>query len=133
MADDSELDHIRTFLMKVHTTATAKSSSEVGRLSMINDTSRILVFPPEIVGRYNNVFIKRYLVKLSEASEALLTAALDNILDGIQKANKRTAISEFTKPSTWINIEFISANKAFENRKTKRFYQDIILEIDWCT
>ncbi len=135
MADDSELDYIRTFMGKVHTTATAKSRSEVMNLSQINDTTRILVFPPEIVGSFLNVFIKRYKVQLSDVTEALLTTMLDNILDGINKCNKRTAISEFTKPNTWINIRFISANKAYEHHKkgSSVWFQDIIIEIDWGT
>ena len=49
MADDSELDYIRTFLGKVHTVSTVKQIAEVGNISLIADTQKMLVFPMNLL------------------------------------------------------------------------------------
>lgn len=133
MPDDSELDYIRTFLGKVHTVATVKQISEVKNISLINDTQRILVYPGEIIKTDYNYFVKRYLVKISETSEANLTTALNNIIDGINKLNKREAITEYTKPGVLVGAELVNSNKPFENSQTKRWDLDINIDFEWVT
>jgi len=133
MADDSELDYIRTFLGCVHTVATVKHIEEAGNLMLISDTQKMLVLPPEIVGIYATRVVKRYLVKISETTEANLTTAINNIQIGIEKSNRRETIASWTKPSTWCYIKFINSNKAFCNFKTKRYDIDIYIDVEWST
>lgn len=131
MVDDSELDYIRTFLMKVHTATTAKHLEEAGNLMLINDTQRMLVFPPEALGMSETRITKRYLVKISESSEANLTTALNNIQLGCLKANRRETITAWTRPSTWCYVTIANSTKAFLNIKTKRYDIDLFLDIEW--
>jgi hypothetical protein len=133
MVDDSELDHVRTFLGKIHTAATVKQIEEAGNLMLINDTQRMLVLPPEIVGINAGRIKKRYQVKVSETTEANLTTALNNIQIGCDKANRRQTITAWTKPSAWCYVEFVNSNKAFCNIRTKRYDVDIYLDITWST
>ena len=131
MADDSELDYLRTFLGKVHTAATVKHLEEAGRLLEINDTQKMLVFPPEIIAVNETMITKRYLVKISESSEANLTTALNNIQIGIRKANTWQTITAWTRPSTWCNVFIANSTKAFFNTKTKRYDVDLYIDIIW--
>ena len=134
MVDDSELDYIRTFLNCVHTAATTKHIQEVGNLLMVADTQKMLLFPPEILGSDGDDFMwKRYMVKVSETSEANLTTAINNILIGIKKFNKRIAITSFTRPTTMCHMKWSNSNKAYFNFKSKRFELDIWIDIEWST
>lgn len=133
MADDSELDYVRTFLGKIHTAATVKHISETGNLGNIADTQRMLLYPPEIIAVYATRVVKRYLVKISETSEANLTTAINNIQIGVEKCNRREAITDFTKPSTWCYCEIANGGKAYTNLKTGRFDQDIWIDVEWAT
>jgi hypothetical protein len=63
MSDDSNLDYVRTFLGACHSTATVKQFSEVKRIELINDTERILVYPPELINVQYNHYTERYQVK----------------------------------------------------------------------
>lgn len=98
MVDDSKLDYIRTFLGKCHTMATVKHVGEHGpNIDSIVDASyqRILVHPGELIGYDGSFYTERYLVKLSESSEANLTNALNNIIDGINNLNRRVPIGHY--------------------------------------
>ena len=134
MVDDSELDYIRTFLNNAHTGVTAKQFSEIKKIDMIIDTSRMLVFPPEILGSDGDDFIwKRYKIQVSESTEALMSTAINNILIGIKKFNKRIAIGSFTRPSTMCHMKWSNSTKAFENPQTKRWDLDCWIDIEWST
>ena len=134
MADDSELDYLRTFLGKVHTGATANSLSEKRNISQIADTQRMLIFPPEIMGSVGEDFVwKRYKVQVSEPTEAGMTTAINNVLIGIKKINKRTAITDFTRPSSLCHMKWANSTKAFEDPYTKRWGCSFMLDVEWST
>lgn len=130
----NEMANISDFLGKVHTTATVKTYSEVKNISLINDTDRMLIYPGEIIGKpYANRYLKRFLVKISQTSEANMMIALNNIQIGIIKLNTRQAIGSYTKPSTLVGMELFGSKKAFENPQTKRWDIDIWLDVEWTT
>ena len=131
MADDSELDYVRTFLGAVHTAMTFKSFSETKVITAIDDTQRGLVYPPELMSATDNYTIKRFDVLLSETNEANLTTAISNILAGIKKLNRREAITSYTRPAVLCNIKLMKGTKAWEHSTTKRWNQTIILDIMW--
>jgi L-lactate utilization protein LutC len=135
MADDSELDYIRTFLGAVHTAATVKQYSEEKTIDAIVDATyqRMLVYPGELINNSFNRYTKRFMVKISETSEANLTTAINNVLDGKETFNKRGTIAAYSKPSTMVHIEVVNTNKCFENPNTKRWYCDIYLDVDFTT
>lgn len=133
MVDDSELDYIRTFLGKIHTAATVKQIQEAGNLTYINDTQRMLVLPGELIAVFFNWYIKRYKVQISETSEANLTTAINNIIIGIEKLNRRETITAYTRPSTLIHCKLVNSNKAFFNATSQRWDCDIFLDFEWST
>ncbi|MCP4550880.1 MAG: hypothetical protein GY834_02315 [Bacteroidetes bacterium] len=133
MADDSELDYIRTFLLRIHTVTTPKHITEARAIKLINDTSKMIVGAPEIMGTYLDIITKRYKVDVYEASEPLLMTAINNIVDGINKLNIREDITSFTRPGILLNGRFISGTIAKESGRTKVWKQQITLEFEWCT
>jgi len=140
MADyTTELDCVRTFLLKVHTAATTKHfPEEAGSLKNIVDATmqRMLVFPPELMGSDGEDFYwKRYKVQVSESSEANLMTALNNIIIGIKKFNKRTAITGFTYAScpTMCHIKLANSSPAEAKARNARWDCDIKLDVEWAT
>ena len=134
----TNLEDIRTFLGKVHTAATVKHVGEHGtKIDSIVDASfqRILVFPGELIGIDEDFYIERYLVQLSETTEANLTTALKNIIDGIVKFNKRAAITSWTYATypTLCHMRLANGKQSFKNFSTNRWYKDIYLDIEWST
>jgi hypothetical protein len=134
MVDDSELDYVRTFLGKVHTAATVKHKNEAGRVQLIADTNRIFVEPLDLIGvtRFG-FYTKRFKVTLSEASEADLTTALNNIIDGIELLNRRATISEYTRPTTLCNARIAHGEKLTFNKKSQRWDIIIYIDFEWST
>ena len=131
MVDDSELDYIRTFLGKVHTVMTFKGFHETKNITQIADTQRGLVYPPEIINGTDYYTKKRYNIKLSETTEANLSTAIDNILIGCRKLNRKIAITTYTKPASLSKIIYSGSNKAYEHPTSKRWVQDIQLDVIW--
>lgn len=129
MADDSELDYVRTFVGEAMTGYTIKQFSEIKKLSLIGDTQRGLVFPGEIISMGESYYVSRYKLQLSDATEAALTTGIKNLMIGIRKYNRRLA--GVTQVATMTHIRAIGSIKAFEQGQTKRWYNDIILEITW--
>jgi len=129
MADDSELDYVRTFVGSVMTGYTIKQFSEVKKLSLIADTQRGLVYPGEIITIHDVYFLTRYLLKLSDASESALTTGIKNLISGAQTYNARqtgpTQVADMT------HIRIIPGSKSFEQGQTKRWYIDLNIDITW--
>lgn len=129
MADDSELDYVRTFVGEVMTGYTIKQFSEVKNLSFIDDTQRGLVYPGEIITIHDVYFITRYLLKLSDATEAALTAGIKLLIGGAKTYNSRQAGPTQVADMTHVKIE--PGSKAYEHGSTKRWYQDLNIDITW--
>lgn len=130
----SNTAEIALFLKQCHTTATVNTFTELKNIHSIDDTEKMLVYPPERIGADLNHYIDRYMVKLSETGEATLTAMLNDILTNIIKLNLRQAVGTFTRPTTMLNIEFHHSNKAFEHKGTiKRWDVDIYIDVEWST
>jgi len=83
LADDSELDYLRTFLQYACRLSTVKHYSEKRLLSHINDTRRILIYPGVTLSTDGKFYKKRYKVKISDTSEAALTETFNLIVNGI--------------------------------------------------
>jgi len=88
MADDSELDYIRTFLQYACPYSTVKHFSEVKKTSAINDTRRILVYPGELIGVDGKFYKKRYKIKISDTSEASLMEIFNSIMEAIHDLSR---------------------------------------------
>lgn len=131
MVDDSELDYIKTFLGKVHTTMTFKHYSEERDMKRIASATRGQIRLPEIMNANELYTVKKYLIKLETATEALMSTAINNIMIGCGKINNGTTITAYTKETSLSKVFFVSANKAFEDSTGKKWNQDIYLEFVW--
>jgi hypothetical protein len=131
MVDSTELEHIRTFLGKVHTAATVKHENEIGKESKILDTQRIFVETGELINVEQQFYIKRYKITLSETSEANLMTALNNIVIGLDKLNTRQTISEYTKPAILCNGYVAYGNKAHVTKNNNRWRMEVFLDFRW--
>ena len=129
MADDSELDYVRTFVGEAMTGYTIKHFSEVRNVSMINDTQRGLVYPSEIITANDVYYTSRFKLKLSDATEAALTTGLRNLFAGIATYNRRqtgvTQVAEMT------HIRARAGSKSFEVGSNRRWNVDVSLDIMW--
>lgn len=124
---------IKTFLGKCHTTATVNTYTEIKNINAIDDTEKMLVYPPELISSHFNQYTERYIIRLSETGEATLTAMLNDIINNIIKLNTRQAITSYTKPSTLCHITLHHSNKAFENNVSRRWERDIVIDVEWST
>ena len=139
MADyTTELDCVRTFLLKVHTVATTKHYPvEASVLSKIVDATfqRMLVHPPEILSVDVDFYWKRYKVEIEESSEANLMTAINNIIIGIRKFNMRAAITGFTyaSASTMCHMSFANGELAVAKTINSTWKCVIYLDVEWST
>jgi hypothetical protein len=131
MADDSELDYIRTFVGEVMTGYTIKQYSEVKNISNIGDTQRGLVYPGEILSVSEVYFVSRYKLKLQDTTEAALTAGIKLLITGTKTYNRRQA--GVTQVASMTHIVVNSGNKAYEVGTTKKWNQDLFLDVVWST
>ncbi len=95
MADDSELDYIRSLLFVLTRYSSVKHYSEVRKIDSINDTRRILIYPPELINVDGKFYTKRYKVQLSEDSEANLMNTFNKIVNGFNEFNRGTYNQDF--------------------------------------
>ena len=130
-----ESDYIKDLLEKIHTTATAKSTSDVGNIASIDDTARLFVHPGEIVGTEQSlgIVVKWYDVEIYESTEILMMAAVNDIINGLNKMTARTAITSYTKPDILISGKFITTTKQWSNPKTTHWTCKIKLQFKWST
>ena len=137
MADyTTEMDCVRTFLLKVHTAATTKHFTEIKNISLISDDKRILVLPPEPIGSDGDDFYwMRFGLLLSEPGEATMTTALNNILIGIKKFNKRAAITGWVYASApkMCHMKYANGNAAHEDPISKRWDRKISIDVEFST
>lgn len=132
----TELDYIRTFISKVCTLSTVKHIVENGEnISNIDDASfqRILVKQGELMSTSSNRYLKRFKVLISQPSELLLMGEINNLIDGIQKFQKRLAITDYSYVSTFTWIELVSCNEGKINFKTGRWDNQLILDAKFTT
>jgi len=139
MADyATELDCVRTFLLKVHTAATTKHYPvEASKLSGITDATyqKMLVHPPEILSVDEDFYWKRYKVEIEESSEANLTTCINNVIIGIRKFNMRATITGFTYASaaTMCHISFANGDLVEAKSVSSRWKCIIYLDVEWST
>ena len=129
MADDSELDYIRTFVGEVMTGYTIKQYSETRNISLINDTQRGLIYPGEILTFNDVYYVSRYKLKLSDATEVALTAGIKLLVAGAKKYNRR--LTGPTQVASMTHIRIVSGTKAYEVGTTKKWNIDINIDITW--
>ncbi len=109
MVDDSELDYIRTFFSICHLASIVKHFSEFRNIALVGDSSsRILVFPSELLNTDGKFYTKRYMIKLSEESEADMTETVNDIINSIDLYNKGLFTGTYTGTNFYIGDEDIT-------------------------
>ncbi len=87
MADDSELDYLRALFTAICFESTVNHYSEIKKIDSINDTRRVLIYPPELISVDGKFYTKRYKIQLSEPSEADLMEDFNKIIKEIYLFN----------------------------------------------
>ena len=89
---------------------------------------------PEIVGsRGDDFYWKRYKIEISESSLANIETAINNIIIGIRKFNKRTAITGFTyaSASTMCHMKYANSDEA--EQMSGVWKCNIWIDVEWST
>jgi len=134
----TELDCVRTFLLAVHTTATTEHyPAEAGKVINIVDASfeKMLVYPPELIGSGGDDFYwKRYKLEIEVPTEALMMSAINNIIIGIRKFNKRTTIAAFVYASapTMCHLK-LGKGSLVDALANGKWRCDLWLDVQWST
>ena len=134
----TELDCVRTFLLAVHTVATTKHKPvEVSKISDILDASsqRMAVNPPELMSVDGDFYWKRYMIEIEEVGEAGLMTAINNIIIGIRKFNRRAAITGFTYASapTMCHMKYVNSSEPEIYTKRSVWKCEVWIDVQWST
>lgn len=136
MVDATELDFIRTFIGAVCTLSTVKHILEHGNnVHSIGDASyqNILVKKGELMSTSSNRYLMRFKVLFSQPSETLMIGEIRNLIDGIQKFQKRVTIDGYTYESTFTWIELVSSNEGKHEFKSGLFDKMLIIDCKFTT
>ena len=136
MVDATELDFIRTLLSLICTGSTVKHIIEHGKnVHSIDDITKpkILVKLGELMSTSSNRYLKRFKVLVSSPSEILLITALNNLIDGIQKFQKRLEIADYTYEGTFTWIELVSGNEGKYEYKPPLYDIQLIIDAKFTT
>ena len=104
MADDSELDYLKTFLQFAVPVATVNHFSEKRKIDLIDDNRRILIFPAELISVDGKFYKKRYKIQISETSEANLMETFNLILRNVDLLQRQA------EPSSYDSGRFFSVS-----------------------
>lgn len=130
MADDSELDYLKTFIGEVTTSLTVNSYEDKRKLMDVTGEKKCLIEPGELLSVDGSFYKKRYKIKLSLENEANVMSILNEIIEGIFTYN--SGASGLTKVSVMCNLKFAYSNKAWVTSKGRWEY-DIYIDVEWST
>jgi len=129
MADDSELDYLKTFVDEATTGLTVATYETVRRATKIAGIKKCLIEPGETLSTDGAFYKKRFKLKLIVATEAIMTAIINEIIDGCIVYSKRGA--GYTFPATMCHVKFVYTNKTF--KEGELWKNDVYLDVEWCT
>lgn len=132
----TQMDCVRTWLSKIHTDATVNHADEIGDIHKILDATnqKMFVNIPEPMGSDGDTsYWKRYKIEIHETSEANLNTAIDNILIGILKFKRRTAVTGFLYASapTMHHVKYVNGDEAEKIRGIWKC--NIYIDVEWGT
>lgn len=131
MADDSELDYLKTFIDEATTNLTVVTIESTGNIAVVSGAKKCLVVPGSILSTDGEFYRKRFKIFLNMENEANLNSIMNEIIDGTETYNKRGA--GFTFPSTMCNIHLRYSNVAWYNAPNGRWSQTIFVDVEFCT
>ena len=133
MPDDSELDWIKTFLEKVHTTYTVATIETTKNINNILDTQSILVYPGESLSADRIMIKRQYALQYKDASEGALNSSIYALCEGIDKLNAREAIAAYTRPAALVGMSFVSSGLDFHKIGAGKWYANVKIIVKWLT
>lgn len=125
-----ELAHIKKFIEEVTTALIVSTWDAIRKVAQITTAKKCLIEPGEILSSDGSFYKKRYKIKLSVATEAIMTSIINEIVEGTILYNKRGA--GLTYPATMAHVNFIYSNKSYIS-DSKRWLNDIYLDVEWVT
>lgn len=125
-----ELAHLKTFIEEVTTTLIVSTWDAIRKVNQVTTAKKALIEPGEILSRDGSFYIKRYKIKLSVATEAIMTSIINEIIEGTILYNKRGA--GLTYPAIMANTNFVYTNKSYIGQ-SNRWLNDIYLDVEWVT
>ena len=129
MADDSELDYLRTFLIAaitVGTATTVKHADEVGNKANIAGGVKIYIAHGEPIGFNMGLYQKVNTITLQQTTEALLGTMFNQLIIGINKLNFRETIAAYTRPAVLIGLKLRLGSKT---KRIKNKYHKMELQL----
>lgn len=127
MPDDSELDYIKTFIEEATTGLTVATFETIRKVEKVAGVKKSLVEPGEIISTDGSFYKKRYKIKLSVATEAIMTAIINEIINGTSTYNKRG--TGFTFPASMCNVNFVYTNKSYIFNNI--WLNDVFVDVEW--
>ena len=133
MADDSELDYIADFLVKVHTTHTVKTIETTRNINLISDTQSILLYAGHAMGTSGLILSKQYHLQYKDATEGALNSSIYALIEGMRKLNAREAITSYTRNTSLVGMKFLNSSKDFFQMAGGNWYANAYIIVKWLT
>ncbi len=133
MADDSELDHIANFLVRVHTTHTVKTIESTRNINLIADTQSILLYAGQALSSSGIILNKQYKISYKDASEGALNSSIYALIAGIRKLNAREAIASYERATSLVGIDFLSTGRDYYEKPAGNWYANVQIIVKWLT
>ena len=130
MADDSELDYLKTWLDEVTTNLTVATFETKRNVGYISGVKKALIYPGETMSISEYFYKKRYLVKLSTETEITHMSIINEIIEGCVLYN--TTRSGLTSVSVMCNIHYAYSGRSFVE-VNGRWNQDLWIDVEWST
>jgi len=125
----TELADLDTFITEATTSVIVESFLTKRKISKLATAKKALIEPGELLSVDGAFYKKRFKIKLQMDSEANMTTAINDIIDGAVAYSRRAA--GFTYPATMAHIHFVYSNKAFIQNGIWK--QDIYLDVELVT
>ena len=131
MVDDSELDYIKDFLVRVHTAHTIATIETTLNIHTINDTQAILLYGGESISSSGNILKRQYKLQYKDASEGALNASIYALIEGIRKLNAREAITSYTRDTSLVGMQFVSTGLDYHQMNSGNWYSNVKIIVKW--
>ena len=130
MADDSELDYLKTWLEEVTTSLVVHTFNTTRKIGLVPGDKKSLIYPGETLSIDGVFYNKRYLIKLSMETEITHMAMINEIIDGCKLYN--TTRAGLTSVGVMCNITYVYSGRSFIE-VNGRWNQDLWIDVEWVT
>ena len=133
MVDDSELDHIKTFIEAVNTTHTVITIETSRNINLVGDLQSVLIYPGESLSADRIMIKRQYALQYKDASEGALNSSIYALCEGIDKLNARETITAYTKPNSLVGMSFVSSGLDYYKSQGNTWFANVKIIVKWLT